>query len=202
MLATRTRAVQTNLPGMPRPAGAGRAILVPMVTYIAWLRGINVGGKNLLPMKTLKVTLSDMGLKEVRTYIQSGNVAFETTKRSTANLAKAIAAAIEAEFHMQIPVQVLTRDELQAASDANPYPEGEGKTVHFFFLSKPPTQADLPAIQALATATEAFELHDQVFYLHAPDGIGRSKLAAKAERLLAVSATGRNLNTVRKVLEM
>ena len=173
-----------------------------MVTYIAWLRGINVGGKNLLPMKALKVTLSDLGFKDVRTYIQSGNVVFETTKRSTANLAKKIAAAIEAEFDMQIPVQVLTRDELQEASDANPYPEGEGKTVHFFFLSEPPIQADLPAIQALATATETFELHGQVFYLHAPDGIGRSKLAAKAERLLAVSATGRNLNTVRKVLDM
>lgn len=173
-----------------------------MVTYIAWLRGINVGGKNLLPMKSLKATLSDLGLKDVRTYIQSGNVVFEGGKRSTANLAKKIVAAIESEHAMQIPVQVLTRDELQGAADANPYPEGEGKAVHFYFLAGPPIDADLPAIQTLATPNEKFELHGQVFYLHAPDGIGRSKLAAKAEKLLAVSATGRNLNTVRKVLGM
>ncbi|MDF1837247.1 MAG: DUF1697 domain-containing protein [Planctomycetota bacterium] len=173
-----------------------------MVTYIAWLRGINVGGKNLLPMKELKLTLSEMGLKDVRTHIQSGNVVFESTRRSTATLAKQVSAAIEAGHGMKIPVQVMTRAELQEAFDASPYAEGEGKAVHFYFLAEEPVHADLPAIRELASSTESFELHGLVFHLHAPDGIGRSKLAAKAERLLAVSATGRNLNTVRKVLDM
>jgi uncharacterized protein (DUF1697 family) len=173
-----------------------------MVTYIAWLRGINVGGKNLLPMKAFSVTLQNLGLKKVRTYIQSGNVVFETSKRSCASLANKISTVISSEYGMQIPVQVLTRDELQEASDANPYPEEEGKTVHFFFLAAAPVNANLPALKALASPSENFELHGPVFYLHAPDGIGRSKLAVKAERLLAVSATGRNLNTVRKLLAL
>ncbi|MCP5022555.1 MAG: DUF1697 domain-containing protein [bacterium] len=173
-----------------------------MVTYIAWLRGINVGGKNRLPMKGLVATLEGIGLQNVRTYIQSGNVAFEARKRSCVGLGEEVAAAVAEQHGLDVPVLVLTRGELEAALEANPYPDGEGKAVHFSFLSTRPRQADLAALAAVATASESFELLGMVFYLHAPDGVGRSKLAANVERCLGVPATARNLNTVLRMVEL
>jgi uncharacterized protein (DUF1697 family) len=74
--------------------------------------------------------------------------------------------------------------------------------VHLFFLAKSPKKPDTRGLDALRTATERFELKDRVFYLHTPDGFGKSKLAARAERLLGVDATARNWRTVTALIEM
>jgi uncharacterized protein (DUF1697 family) len=96
------------------------------------------------------------------------------------------------------------RQKIKEAADANPFPkaEAESKSVHLYFLAKTPKDPDLEALNRLKSGKESFKLMDDVFYLHAPDGIGRSKLAARAEKLIGVEATARNWNTVTKLLEM
>lgn len=175
-----------------------------MTRYIALFRGINVGGNNKLPMKELVAVLEELGLKGIRTYIQSGNVIFLSQKDGAQKLAAAITAAI-AKSHGLAP-KVLLRDaeQLRSAIKANPFPDAEadGKTLHFNFLECMPPAPDIPRMEELRSATERFQLKGDVLYLHAPDGIGRSRLVANLERLLGVAMTGRNWNTVRKLMDM
>ncbi len=175
-----------------------------MSTWIALFRGINVGGNHILPMAELREALASLGLREVRTYIQSGNVVFASPAKSAAALGDSIADCIEQQKGFRPRVLVLTPAELSAAADANPYPEAvaEPKSLHLFFLAAPAARADLAAIEALRKPSERYQLTDPVFYLHAPEGIGRSKLAAKIEQKLGVAGTGRNYRTVAKLLEM
>lgn len=175
-----------------------------MPTWIALLRGINVGGKNILPMKSLVKTLESLRLTGVRTYIQSGNVVFASTDRSAANLEKKIAAAIADAHGVSPHVLVRSAEQLREAISANPFPEGEAepKTLHLAFLAAAAKKPDLAAMTKLKAPDESFELHRDVFYLHAPSGIGRSRLAARIEQHLGVPVTGRNWRTVTKLLEM
>ena len=175
-----------------------------MTTLIALLRGINVGGNNKLPMKELSALLEGMGLSEVRTYIQSGNVVFECSKKDKPKLAANITAAIKAQHGFAPHVLLLEAAELKQAMAGNPYPEAEAEpgSLHLFFLDETPRQPDLKALEGLKVNKESFKLAGRVFYLHAPDGVGNSKLAARAEKLLGVAATARNWNTVCKLAEM
>lgn len=173
------------------------------IRYIALLRGINVGGHNKLPMAELRTFLSAAGFTDVQTYIQSGNVVF-SAEQMPDELAELIAGEIERAFGFRPQVMVLTAEALQAALAANPYPQAadDPKTLHLYFLKQPATEADVTGMEALKADSEAFTLTDQALYLYAPYGIGRSKLAEKAERLLGVPATARNLRTVMKLAEM
>lgn len=175
-----------------------------MKTWIALFRGINVGGNHILPMAELRQELAGLGLIGVQSYIQSGNVVFQAQSGTAASLAMKIAACVDEHHGFAPQVLVLDAAALQAAMDANPFPEGmdDPKTLHFSFLEKKPTKPKLEEMEELRIASERFQLLGQVFYLHAPDGIGRSKLAAKVEKLLGVSATGRNYRTVAKILAM
>lgn len=175
-----------------------------MNTYIALLRGINVGGNNKLPMKELVTVLEGLGLQNVKTYIQSGNVVFQSKRTDTTALSAEISAAIGKSHGFAPAILLLTEDALRAAINANPFPEGEDdpKSLHLFFLEPAPQNPDLATLEALKTETERFALIGQVFYLHAPDGIGRSKLAEKFGRGWQVDITARNWRTVNKVLEM
>lgn len=175
-----------------------------MQTWIALLRGINVGGKNILPMAELRNDLETLKLRNVRTYIQSGNVVFDAASKSAAALAGKITRCIEERHGFRPRLLLLTPAQLTAAIEANPFPKAvsEPKTLHFFFLAEPARDADLQALEAVKARTEAYALTDAVFYLHAPDGIGRSKLAARAETHLGVVATARNYRTVEKLVAM
>ncbi len=175
-----------------------------MTTLIALLRGINIGGNNPLPMKELVALLSELGLREVRTYIQSGNVVFRSNAKDRAALAAKISATIKAQHGFAPQVLLLDADELRAAMANNPYPEAEAtpSSLSLLFLAEAPSHPDLKGLEALKTSSERFKLVGKVFYLHAPDGFGRSKLAANAERLLGVPASGRNWSTVCKLAEM
>jgi len=175
-----------------------------MKTYIALFRGINVGGSNLLPMRQLVSILEGLGLQRVETYIQSGNAVFRSKISEASRLATQIGAAIEKARGFRPDVMLLGAAELQRAMDANPFPEGtaEPNKLHLYFLASAPQKPDLAALQGLASARERFALIDRAFYLHAPDGIGRSKLAARVEKPLGVAATARNWSTVLKVAEM
>lgn len=175
-----------------------------MKTYVALFRGLNVGGNNALPMKDLSTVLEDIGARNVETYIQSGNAVFQSEEEDTSLLSDKIRAAIEEGYGFEPRVLLLEPDAVEKAVVSNPFPEAEPepKTLHAYFLASVPEHPDLDALERVKGDRERFVLADGVFYLHAPVGVGRSKLAANAERLLGVPATARNWRTVRKVLEM
>lgn len=175
-----------------------------MYTWVAFLRGINVGGKNSLPMKELVRELEALELRNVRTYIQSGNAVFESAKKVPANLGTRIASRIEERYGFKPHVLILSATAFEKAVQANPFPEAasEPKTLHLSFLASSPKSPDIDALTAVQTPTERFRLIGQVFYLHAPDGIGRSKLATKVEKAMGVDATARNWRTIDSVREM
>jgi uncharacterized protein (DUF1697 family) len=135
-------------------------------TWIGLFRGINVGGRNLLPMKELVALLAEEGFDEARTYIQSGNVVFRGAGTARA-IGDRIVAAVARRFGFRPHLLLMSGADLTRTAAANPYPEACAKPQYL-----------------------------------APEGIGRSRLAARAESLLGVSATARNWRTVTRLLEM
>jgi uncharacterized protein (DUF1697 family) len=176
----------------------------PHNTYVALLRGINVGGNRMLPMKDLKVMFEQNGCVDVQTYIQSGNVVFRSAVSDAERLATQVTAAVAKRLGFEPRVLVLTRSELARAVANNPFSEADGNptSVHLFFLAEPATSADLKSMEALKAKSERFALKGKVLYLHTPDGFGTSRLATRAERLLGVEATARNWRTVTTLLDM
>lgn len=173
-----------------------------MRTWIALVRGINVVGNNRLPMRDLVRILERLGCQDVRTYIQSGNAVFRSGKRQTLKLAEAISSRIFKDHGFRPKVLMLSVPELEAAIAHNPFSTAVGKALHFMFLESKPEQPDLAGLTAVKANSEEFRLDRKVFYLYAPDGIGRSKLVAKIEPALGVPVTGRNWNTVAKLRAM
>jgi len=173
-----------------------------MKTYVALFRGINVGGTNVLPMKDLVTLLENIGSQNVKTYIQSGNAVFQSEEENASLLSNKIRAAIKKSHGFEPQLLLLTPKEIERAIESNPFPEAESepKTLHAYFLASMPENPDLGALDNIKSDRERFALKDRVFYLHAPDGIGRSKLAANAEKLLGISMTARNWRTVCKVM--
>jgi len=186
-----------------------------MASHIALLRGINVGGRNKVPMGELRDVVASLGHDGVKTYIQSGNVLFSTTEKDTAKLAAALEKAITAAFGLSVSVVVLSREELAEILDRNPYPdEPNPKLVHVVFLN-----AKLPAdmLKRIKTAEQAaadkgsrdtLTATDPALYVNTPDGFGRSELAVALFRIIGVpgktgvAATARNLATCTKLLSM
>ena len=168
-----------------------------MKPYVVLLRGINVGGKNPLPMKSLVALLEELGCSAVKTYIQSGNVVL-LSRRGAPRLAAAISREIDRRHGFEPHVLLLTLDEFDAAIAANPFPEAtkDPAGLHLGFLDAIPEDPKLKRMEELKTKTERFRLIGNTFYLHAPEGVGRSKLAAQSERLLGVTMTDRNWRTV------
>jgi uncharacterized protein (DUF1697 family) len=175
-----------------------------MKIYIVLLRGINVGGKTILPMNELRSILENLDLHNVKTYIQTGNVVFQTTEQNASQLPGRISAEIMKSRGFEPQVMLLELAEMEEAAESNPFPEAEAepRSLHLSFLASTPVDPDLKALESLKRESERFELRGKVFYLHAPDGIARSKLAARVERLLGVPMTGRNWRTVSKIMAM
>jgi uncharacterized protein (DUF1697 family) len=180
-----------------------------MNTWIALFRGINVGGNNRLTMQELVTLLEGLGLQRVATYVQSGNAVFDADKGDARGWEKRIAAAVLARHGFEPRVLLIDAKALAAAVTANPYPQADTahKSLHLFFLAAAPADAATGGaaqrkLDALRANGERFTLKDKVFYLHAPDGVGNSKLAARAEKLLGVDATARNWRTVNEVLRL
>jgi uncharacterized protein (DUF1697 family) len=175
-----------------------------MKTYIALFRGINVGGTNVLPMKDLVALLENIGSQNVKTYIQSGNAVFQSEEENASLLSNKIIATIKKSHGFEPQVLLLEPEDMERAIESNPFPEAESepKTLHVHFLASMPKNPDLGGLKSIKSDRERFALKDRYFYLHAPGGIGRSKLPANAEKLLGVAITGRNWRTVRKVMTM
>lgn len=170
-----------------------------MTRRILLLRAVNVGGTGRLPMADLRQMLTELGLGNPRTLIASGNAVFDDP--GLPDLQQRLTGALEARFGLHTDLFLLDLAALQAVHDANPFAEAaakDGSKVHVFFLARP---TELPGAAALAT-TEVLHLTPAALYLHAPDGIGRSKLAERLPRLLSVPVTARNWNTVTALLAM
>ena len=168
-----------------------------MKTYIVLLRGVNVGGKNLLKMKELKQLLEDSNFDNVKTYIQSGNIILSSPQKPN----EIVSELINTKFGFHPKIMSLSEKEFNSAVSNNPYKKYEGKFVHIYFCETTP-EIDSNKLQKYTSETEKYTLVGNVFYIHAPDGIARSKLVANIESCLGVSATGRNLNTVNKLSEI
>lgn len=168
---------------------------IVMTTLIALLRAVNVGGTGKLPMAELRALCAKAGFRDVRTYIQSGNVVF-----ASADKAPKVKATLESLLTKKLgkPCRVLVRtaDELAAVVERNPFPEAAPNRLIVVFLDDaPPTDAlkgwKIPGEERLA-------LQGREIFIHFPDGMGQSKLKIP----FADIGTGRNLNTVRKLVEM
>ena len=167
--------------------------------HAALLRGINVGGKNLLPMKDLAELFSEAGCRDVRTYIQSGNVVFEAPATVLKKLPETVSRKIG------VPVIVRSHAELEAVVRGNPFLKaGEAeKTLHVAFLADMPGTDAVAKLDPLRSAPDRFIVVDRHVYLHLPNGMGNSKLTnAWLDSKLSTVSTARNWATVVKLYEM
>lgn len=175
-------------------------------TYVALLRGVNVGGRNRLAMADLRALLAGLGHGAPRTYVQSGNAIFASDRSDGQAMADELAGAIATELGVSPSVMLRSADQLAAVVAANPFaPEAaaDPTTVHAAFLSAEPDDPAAFAVDPAAFAPEQIAVGDRVRYLHLPAGIGRSPLATElARRRAGVAVTIRNWRTVTALLDM
>ncbi len=126
--------------------------------WIALLRAVNVGGKNSLPMAELRGLMKDSGFAQVRTYIQTGNLIFESAGASAEDTNERIASLIEENFAFRPAVLSLTISQLEKIAAENPYPAADPKSLQLFFLHEQPESPDLAKLEELKTASELFSL--------------------------------------------
>ena len=176
-------------------------MLTAMTTWIVLLRGVNVGGRNRLPMAALRELLAEVGFENVRTYIQSGNIVVDSADGDRGSVARSIRDAIEGRFGFAPHTFVLDVGAFDAAIAANPFAQSneDPKAVHLFFLAEPDPTADLDGLRELATQGEKFALTDGVLYLHTPGGFGRSKLVERLHRFIGTEMTARNHRSVQAI---
>ena len=152
-----------------------------MHTAIALIRGINVGGKNSLPMADLRELCEGLGLEDVRTYIASGNVVFRAASRAIAKAPAALEAAIESHSRFKPTVVVRTADQWKAVIDANPFASRRGidksRLMVMYLASKP--EAAASAVEKLSNGQEEARLVGNEVFLHFPKGIAESKLGRR-----------------------
>jgi uncharacterized protein (DUF1697 family) len=177
-----------------------------MQTYIAFLRGINVGGRNKMPMLALRQALESSGFKNVRTYIQSGNVVFEAGLSSTDVIIASIEKTIQNTFGCSVPVLVMTTGQLESMLSQSPYnhqTEISSNNSYFVLLFETPRQESLKIFKALTYLNEQFQVSDACVYLLCLNGYGKAKLNNNIiESKLKVVATTRNYRTMHKVLAL
>jgi uncharacterized protein (DUF1697 family) len=175
-----------------------------MRTYVALLRGINVGGRNKIAMSELKSSLSSLGLQDVVTYIQSGNVVFRSPGGAD-DLARDIEKRIAKDFGVSVTVLLRTPAELRTVAKSNPFLSGEAglSKLHVVFLSDRPAANAVAGLDPERSRPDELSVRGREIYLHLPNGSGRSRLTIDYfERQLGVAATARNWNTLIKLIAL
>jgi uncharacterized protein (DUF1697 family) len=175
-----------------------------MRTWIALLRGINVGGHNKIPMAELRKACGEIGFADVATYIQSGNVVFRA-QGSAKQVAEKLRAVIAERFGCDVPVVLRTVGELERVAGANPFLDqgADVSRLHVGFLLDEPAQSRVSGMPAQPPGPEEFRVVGADVYLHYPEGMGTSKLTtAYFDRALGTTMTARNWRTVNKLVEM
>ena len=172
-------------------------------TYVALLRGINVGGKNKLPMTDLIALCTDAGGTAVQTYIQSGNVVFQVEPEAAANLPAKLTALISERFGYRISVVLRSATQIAEIVRSNPFlaTGASEETLHVMFLTDLPSAEQAASLDPIRSAPDAFAVCGSEIYLHLPDGVKDTKLTnAYFDAKLATVSTSRNWKTVTKLL--
>lgn len=175
-----------------------------MNTYISLLRGINVSGQKKIKMAELTSLYESLSFENVSTYIQSGNVVFESSLDDK-ELKISIEAAIERHFKFDVPVLILSPSQLVNAAKNLPFTtidiEQEGSKIILFFLSTTISVEQGNILKTYLTNSEQLVISEGVIYLYCPTGLGKSKLTNKLiETKLQLTSTARNIKTVNKLL--
>lgn len=177
-----------------------------MQVYVALLRGVNVVGNSIIKMEVLRELCCGLNLKDVQTYVQSGNVIFRAKQTDEKALAKKISDGIEKRFGFRPEVMLRTPGELRAVVAANPFAGRDGinpSSLLVNFLLDAPSADTRKQIHAIEPRSgEEIHLIGRELFIYFPEGIGRSKTRGAFDRVLKNTATGRNWNSVRKVLEL
>ena len=176
-------------------------------TFISILRGINVSGQKKILMADLKALYESLEFREVKTYIQSGNVVFKSdSKFSDIQLAKKIEKEISAKYNFEVPVIIRSMEELKKIIIQNPFTKEKNidlKKLHVTFLSETPAKEKLEQIKEVDFSPDKFIIKEKEIYLHVPNSYGETKLSNKFfENKLKVTATTRNWNTVNKLFDL
>jgi len=170
-----------------------------MNTYIVILRGINVSGKNILPMAELRDLLNGLKFENIQTYIQSGNIVLNSGLSKEEVIAR-IKDEIKKQFNYDVPVLIRTIEEWEKAIANNPYPTENHKIVSFTFLSEVSPKT---TIEVDIKNDDVYTILNDMVYMYCPDGFGRTKLTNNLfEKKLKVTATSRNYRTTMKLLEL
>ena len=179
-----------------------------MTVYVSMLRAVNVGGSGLIKMEALREAYEAIGLAEVRTLLQSGNVVFRSGLTDRARLVKRIMQEIERRFDLQIEVILRTLAEVASIVDRGPVlsPRADKSKLLVMFLASVPDAAAQAALKKWhkdKALKEMLELRGPEIYLYYPDGVGRSKLTSGViENKLDTAGTARNWNTLVKLVEV
>jgi uncharacterized protein (DUF1697 family) len=178
-----------------------------MPVVISMLRGVNLGGHKKVPMAALRDLCLSLGLRDAQSYIQSGNVVFKTDAKDVTALIKRIEDAIEKKFGFRPGVALRTTAELKDVIARNPFAKRRGiepakLQVHFFLTTSPSAEMRSEILRLKSGHPEEIVFGNRELYIYFPDGQGRSKLWPALDRALKKSATGRNWNTVTRLLEM
>ena len=171
-----------------------------MARFVALLRGINVGGANALPMERLRALAEGLGWTDVESQIQSGNLVF-TAEGEPGELASALGTAMAEQVGTVVPILVLPGWAFEAAVGECPFAPDDPATVHGFFLFAE-GEIDHDLFANLKAPDEALVLQGRVAWLHAPSGIGRSRVVERMQRVVQAGNTARNLRTLKKLVEM
>lgn len=178
-----------------------------LTTYVALLRGINVGGKNKLPMNDLRGMFTEAGCHDAQTYIQSGNVIFRADPDIVAPLPGVITARVAERFGYRVPVLLRTTEQIGDVIRHNPFVAAGAaeETLHVLFLTDRPSAASLDSLDSDRSPPDAFIVRGQEIYLRLPNGAGRTKMTNNYfDTKLATTSTGRNwrtVNTIRALME-
>jgi uncharacterized protein (DUF1697 family) len=185
---------------MPRSKGAGRSVK----TYVALLRGINLGGHNKVSMADLRALVASLGAEDVATYVQSGNVIFKSGD-GPGNLIEALEKRIGRQLGLSVTVLLRTQPQLANVFAGNPFANAgrDSTKLHVTFLAEKPDRARFRELDPERAEPDEFRVAGREIYLHCPNGYGRSKLTnAYFEKKLGVAATTRNWKTVTKLAEL
>ena len=175
-----------------------------MTVYVSMLRGVNVGGNALVKMAELKQLYESLGLSDVRTLLNSGNVLFRSSVKDRARLTKRVVQEIERRFDLQVEILLRTLPELTMLVERGPAlaEKQEPSKLLVMFLAGVPDKKAQAALLKAHRGPELVEIRGPEVYLYYPDGVGRSKLTnAFIEAHLGFAGTARNWNTIRKLIE-
>ncbi|HOZ83777.1 MAG TPA: DUF1697 domain-containing protein [Bacteroidia bacterium] len=177
-----------------------------MTTFISILRGINVSGHRLIKMDALKELCASLKMQQVKTYIQSGNIVFQSVQGDCDAISKKLEHAILKKFGFAVPVITLSQYEFKSCIEANPFLKDKKLDAAFFhvtFLSEQPSIHDSIETKAVNLKNDLFVFGERCIYLYCPDGYGNTKLTNSFfESKLKVTATTRNWKTVNELLRL